>query len=230
MQEIAKNVYWLAGRGVNFYLIVEEAGLTLIDAGMPKDDRLVWDAMTQLGYQPADLKRLIVTHADIDHAGGAAAIVAQSGAQVVAGSETAVHLQQGKSPKHMPRLVQFIIDTFISYGAVAADKIDTMTAGDTLPVLGGLQVLATPGHTMDHHALYSPTTGILFAGDALNTRKDTLGSTPPNITADETAATQSAIQLLELAPAVIACGHGTPFTRHDSDQIMALFNKLRASA
>lgn len=228
MQAIAEGVYWLSGRGSNFYLCTAVDDLLLIDCGMPGDDKVVWQALADLGRAPADLTHLIITHADIDHAGSAAAIVAKSGARVLAGAETAVLLQKGKSPKHMPSVVQWIIDTFVSYGAVAAAEIDTVTPGETLPLCGGLQVLATPGHTPDHISLYSLATGVLFAGDALNTRNDTLQPTAARITADETAATHSAIHLLELGSAVIACGHGAPLVDKDSPQRGTLLNQLRA--
>jgi glyoxylase-like metal-dependent hydrolase (beta-lactamase superfamily II) len=88
-------------------------------------------------------------------------------------------------------------------------------------------VLATPGHTPDHFSFFSPTAGVLFAGDALNTRDGRINLTPPRITADKTAARQSGIRLLELSPAVIACGHGTPSTKHTTDELMHIFDTLR---
>jgi glyoxylase-like metal-dependent hydrolase (beta-lactamase superfamily II) len=229
MQEIAENVYWLPSSYVNIYLCRDEDGWTLIDTGTASGSTIVWNALQSLKLQPADIVRIIITHADIDHAGSAAAIQKLSGAMVYASAETAEYLTTGKSPKHMPALVQFFVSRFIRYEAVSPQAITIVRDGDTLPACGGLQAVATPGHTPDHFSFYSPAKGILFAGDALNTRKDRLNRTPPNITADETAANQSAIRLLELAPAIIACGHGEPLTHHDSDQIMRLFNELRAA-
>lgn len=69
-------------------------------------------------------------------------------------------------------------------------------------------------------------TGILFAGDALNTRNGRV-KLPPRITADKTAARQSGIRLLELSPAIIACGHGNPSTKPTADELMPVFNTLR---
>jgi glyoxylase-like metal-dependent hydrolase (beta-lactamase superfamily II) len=96
------------------------------------------------------------------------------------------------------------------YEAVNPAAIRPMAGGDELPVLGGLRVLAAPGHTPDQHALYSPAAGVLFSGDALNTRGGRLQLTPRRITADWPAAEQTAARLLSLAPRVIACGHGAP--------------------
>jgi glyoxylase-like metal-dependent hydrolase (beta-lactamase superfamily II) len=145
---------------------------------------------------------------------------------VYTGATTAELLSIGKSPQHMPRLIQFVLDRFMGYPLVPMAAIQVVRDGDILPVLGGLHVLATPGHTLDHHSFFSPTTGVLFAGDALNTRDDRLQSTPKRITADETAARQSALRLLELTPSVIACGHGAPMSNPSSSDLMALTNAL----
>ncbi len=226
--EIAPNVYWFDGRSSNLFLCVDEDGLTLVDTGMPRKQNLVFDAIRQIGYQPSDLARILITHADIDHAGSAAIIQKQTGAIVYTGRETAELMYAGKSPKHMPWYVQILLDRVFTYPPIPRPCTKIFQDGDILPILNGLKVLATPGHTNDHHSFYSPTTGVLFAGDALNTRKDRLQCTPSRITANDDAARRSAIRLLELAPAVIACGHGAPMSHHSSDQLMELFNELRS--
>ena len=136
-------------------------------------------------------------------------------------------LQKGKSPQHMPWPIQFVIDRFFGYKPVQAEVIERIADGDHLPIMGSLQVVATPGHTSDHHSFYNPSQGVLFAGDALNTRNGRLQSTPKRITADPEAARRSAIRLLQLAPGTIACGHGPPSSQHSSDDLMKLFNQLR---
>lgn len=225
--EIAPNVHWLETSSSNVYLIVEPPNIVLVDTGTPKQDKAIFELLGNLGYQPTDLRHILVTHADMDHVGSLAALHKTSDAQIHAGTASAQLIDRGKSPKHMPIIVQWMLDTFVKYGAVAKEKIALFADGDTLPFLGGLQVLATPGHTLDHFSFFSPTTGVLFAGDALNTRDGRINLTPPRITADKTAARQSGIRLLELSPAVIACGHGTPSTKHTADDLMHIFNTLR---
>lgn len=226
--EIAPDIFWIDGGGSNFYLCVEPNGLTLIDTGMPKRQHRILQMIAELGRSPQDLKHILITHADLDHAGSLAAIQAETGAQIYAGGETAVHLTNGTIPKHLPRLMEFITQTVMGgVKPVSSAIITPFSDGDTLSILGGVQVLATPGHTFDHHSFFCAATGVLFAGDALNTRNGRLQSTPPRITADEEAANRSAIRLLELAPAIIACGHGTPLKNHGMDKLMQLFNQLR---
>lgn len=225
--EIAPNVHWLEAGSSNVYLVVEPPNIVLIDTGMPRQQEAILNLVRHLGRQPSDLTHILVTHADIDHVGSLAALHQATGAHIFAGSDSAHLISQGKSPKHMPVIVQWVIDTFVKYGAVPQEKISLFTDGDTLPFLGGLQVLATPGHTLDHFSFFSSTAGVLFAGDAINTRNGRINLTPPRITADKTAARRSAIRLLELSPAVIACGHGTPSINHTADDLMQIFNTLR---
>jgi glyoxylase-like metal-dependent hydrolase (beta-lactamase superfamily II) len=95
------------------------------------------------------------------------------------------------------------------------------------PNVHWLETGSSKGHTPDHFSFFSSTAGVLFAGDALNTRDGRINLTPLRITADKTAARHSGIRLLQLSPAVIACGHGTPSTRHTADDLMHVFNTLR---
>ena len=204
------DVLWIDAGSVNCYLCRDADGYTLIDAATPGKADLILARLAEFGGAPGDLKRIVITHADMDHAGSAAAVQQRTGAVVYAAAATAALLVGGRSPRHMPRLAQFVLDHFVRYGAVDRAALRPMAEGDTLPVLGGLRVLAAPGHTPDQHALYSPAAGVLFPGDALNTRDDRLQLTPARITADWAAAERTAARLLALRPAVIACGHGAP--------------------
>lgn len=225
--EISSNIHWLETSSSNVYLLIDPPNIGLIDTGTPKQQEKIFDLLRSLGHQPSDLTHILVTHADMDHVGSLAALQAASGAAVYAGADSTKLIARGKSPKHMPALAQWIIDTFMKYGPVAESAISVFQEGDTLPFLGGLEVMATPGHTLDHFSFFNPSSGVLFAGDALNTRNGRINLTPPRITADKTAARQSGIRLLQLSPAVIACGHGTPSTSHSSDELMQIFNTLR---
>lgn len=204
------DVLWIDAGSVNCYLCRDADGYTLIDTATPGKADLIFERLAEFGGRPADLRRIIITHADMDHAGSAAAVQARSGATLYAGQATAALLTQGRSPRHMPGVVQFVIDRFVRYPRPDAGRIETLAEGDTLPVLGGLRVLAAPGHTPDQHALYSPGAGVLFAADALNTRGGRLQLTPARMTADMAAAERTAARLLALSPAVVACGHGAP--------------------
>lgn len=224
MMELAPGIFCLPMDSVNVYLCADEAGLTLIDAAMPKKQDAIFQAIREAGYDPQQLNRLMITHADIDHAGSAAALQVTHSLTVYAGPETGIHLQEGSVPPHMPWFANLIMKWFMRLTPV--NKVITFQDGDELPVLGGLQVIATPGHTMDHFSLYHPATGVLFAGDALNTRQGRVQITPKRITADTAAANRSALRLLNLQPRIIACGHGQPLNQTQYDW-MPLLKQLQ---
>ena len=223
--EIVPGFHWINGGSVNYYLIVEEEQLTLIDTGMPGQLDNLLRYLSRIGRGANEISRILVTHADIDHVGSLQAMQAETGATVLASAQSAALIQQGKSPQHLPRLMQWIANR-MSYKPVAAQHIQIIEAGEVLPIWGGLHVLATPGHTLDHLSFYSPGQGVVIAGDILNTRKDTLNLTPKRITADMTLARESVRQLLALTPAVLACGHGTPLHGHKDDVMMRLHRQL----
>lgn len=227
--QIASDVYLIKGRASNLYLCIDDHGLALIDAGMPRDQTGVLAEIERLGYGPENLTRILITHADIDHAGALAALQEVSGATVYAGRESAVLLQQGKSPEHLPQPIQWLSNIFAKYKPLPGSCLEIIQDGDLLPALGGLQSLSTPGHTPEHFSFYCQGNGVLFAGDALSTRGNRLQSSPRAITADRSAANRSAMRLLELAPAVFACGHGHPMSGHRSEDLVALYNQLRVN-
>lgn len=224
--EILPGLHWIEGRASNIYLWQDDAGLIMVDTGMPGDTKKILATIAEKGLRPTDVIAILVTHADIDHAGGAAELSESCDAPIIASSKTASLLTVGKSPKHMPRIIQFVSDRFFGYKPVVKDRIQIIEDGQTLPELDEWQALATPGHCADHYSFCSPVRGILFAGDALGTRGDRLHPSPKRITADHAAAAHSARRLLQLTPAVFACGHGRPMVDHSAEDVMNLFQQL----
>lgn len=226
MSEILPNLHWIEGRASNVYLWVGRESLTLFDTGMRGDADKILDYVTRIGRHSTDLSTILITHADPDHAGSAARIQARTGAAVYAGKETTSYITKGLAPPHMPGWVKFLMDRFFKYPPVPETAVRPIAEGQPLADLDDWQVLATPGHTMDHHAFYNQQQGILIAGDALNTRKGRLNCSEKRITADMAAAQQSARKLLRLTPAVFACGHGRPSLDHSAGEVMMLDRAL----
>lgn len=226
--QIRPEVHLLQGRASNFYLCIEESQLTLIDAGMPKEEKILFNLLEKLNRQPADVKNILITHADIDHAGSLAAIQSVTGAAVYAGAKTAALLKAGRSPQHLPQPIQWFTNTFLKYIPVPESCLQSIEDGQVVPVLDGIYALATPGHTHGHFSFYNPATGVLFAGDALHTRGGRLQRTQKYLTADEEAANGSAVRLLELAPGTVASGHGPPLSDFSNMDVISFFNELRS--
>jgi glyoxylase-like metal-dependent hydrolase (beta-lactamase superfamily II) len=163
---IADGVYGLVGGGVNAYLLDDpREGLTLIDAGLPGWGKRVLALIAVIGRRPTDLRRILITHADVDHIGALAALVETTGSEIAAGERTAGYLAARSVPPHIR--FPMTLPVALLNAAVGARPSAGRTLGDgeRLDILGGLRAIATPGHTPDHFAYFLERGGILFAGD-----------------------------------------------------------------
>lgn len=210
--EITPNVHLVPDVMANPYLIVDADGLTLIDAGLPGSHTKILKYLAERGYSAKDLKRIIITHADLDHIGGLAALKRVSGAQVFASAIEADAITRGvpsrpvRPARLSRRIVMWVLRNLFKPSPAQVDEI--VADGQTLPILGGLQVLSTPGHTPGHISLFSPSSGVLFVGDSIVSRESGLvGSVPAN-TWDPEQATESVRKQAALTPRVVCSGHG----------------------
>ena len=210
--EIIENVHLIPNVVANPYLIIDSDGLTLIDAGLPGSHKKILGYITGLGRSPSDLKRIIITHADMDHVGGLSAIKRSSGARVYASAIESDAMSKGSpSRKIRPqqtfrRLLMGLAGRLIKSSPVAADEI--ISEGQVLPVLGGLRVIETAGHTPGHISLFSSSTGILFSGDSIISRQEGLVRSLPPLTWDEARADESARKQSALGARIVCPGHG----------------------
>jgi len=142
-----------------------EPDLALIDSGTPGSAPRILAAIRTAGRDPGDLRRVVITHGHPDHAGSAAELAA-SGATILihpadAGRMRATWRDAVRSP---------------SRGAMFAamtpplDAFEPIEDGDVLPILGGLRVVHTPGHTPGSVCLYGARDRVLFVGDSLQRR------------------------------------------------------------
>lgn len=210
--EIVPNIHVIPLSFVNTFLIVEDDGLTLIDAGMPKNDQKISNYIESIGKKPGDLKRILITHADGDHIGSAKALRELTGAKIYASQYEAECAAQGKPPREaktenpLLKIVFSFTSKMFLFPATHVDEI--VKEGDVLPILGGLQIISTPGHTPDHVSFYSPSRSILFAGDSLRTSKDQIYNAVSPFTWDVEKQNQSVKLQAQLKPDIVGVGHG----------------------
>lgn len=196
----------------NPYIIIDPDGLTLIDTGIPGSDKKILQYMRERGFSAKDLVRIIITHSDVDHVGGLDALKRASGARVYASAIEAAAIAKGEPSRRIQparlgrRLFMAVVRRFFKAKPVPVDEI--VREGQRLDVLGGLEVLETPGHTPGHISLFSPSTGILFVGDSIVSRDTGLAGSLPANTWDQAKATESVRRQAALGAQVICSGHG----------------------
>ncbi len=81
--QVAPQTFYVSGQlWVGCYLIDTGEGLILIDTAIPESLYLLVDSIYELGYNPEDIKKILISHAHFDHCGGAAALKELTGADI----------------------------------------------------------------------------------------------------------------------------------------------------
>lgn len=220
---------------VNVYLI-EEDPLTLIDAG-PRDAQSLTglqEGLARLGYQFADIRRIIISHAHADHYGLAELIREASGASVLihewdapavgAASDYRAYrdiLASAGVPREAIERMEAGYEKFKGF-AYPLQQVETLKdADEILFEHESLTVMHTPGHTPGSICLVRTSNRLVFSSDTVlkNITPNPVLSPDP---VDEKRRFQSLGEYLvslarirALAPTVLKGGHGDDVTDYD---------------
>jgi glyoxylase-like metal-dependent hydrolase (beta-lactamase superfamily II) len=210
--EIISNVHFIPGITANPYLIIDSDGLTLVDAGLPGSHKKILRYLAALGYTPKDIKRILITHADFDHVGGLAALKAATGARVYASTTEAAAMAAGRPSRSLKpsnafgKLLFGIMGHIFKASPVQVDEF--LADGQVLPVLGGLRVLETFGHTPGHLSFFAPSAGILFVGDSIVSEEAGLRGSSGANNWDQAKSDESVRKQAALGTRIVCSGHG----------------------
>ncbi len=211
--KIIDNVFVVPGVVANPYILVDIDGLTVIDAGLPRSEKKILAYVASLGRSARDVKRIILTHADLDHVGGLAALYKSTGARTYASKLEADAIAAGKPSRQiqssgfsLQRIMFALLRPFMKAKPFQVDEI--LTDGQILPALGGLHVIDTAGHTPGHISLFAPAVGVLFSGDSIVVDKDGVHGSRSGLTWDDAKAKEAVRKQSALGARIICSGHG----------------------
>jgi glyoxylase-like metal-dependent hydrolase (beta-lactamase superfamily II) len=191
---------------INCFLMREADGFTLIDAGLRGSAAAILGAASQLG---APIRRIVLTHAHIDHIGSLDSLMAGlPGCQLAMGKREArllakdLSLDMGESGKALR-----------GFTGAKSRPSRLLVEGDRV---GSLQAVASPGHTPGHMAYLDVRDNALIAGDAFTTQTGVvvagvfkaLFPFPALFSWNAALAAKSAAKLRGLNPKILAVGHG----------------------
>lgn len=226
--EVAPGVFELGNPFVNWWLVVDEEGLLVVDAGLPGHLPQLQDCLDQLGLTFGDIRGCVVTHGDIDHIGVAEALRREHGIRVFvhAGDDAAAR----GAPREVPNeLLDRLSEPYLARAVEEFDQdggfhpefltqASPLEDGRELDLPGRPLVVHCPGHTPGSCAFYLRDHDVVFTGDALVTVDIVTGERGPQLlpafdNQDDEEAWRSLEILAGTEARVVAPGHGEVWER-----------------
>jgi hydroxyacylglutathione hydrolase len=221
-EAIAAGVWILRGgrpRVMNVYLIEDEGGVTVFDAGIAQMNHAIMAAGARFG----GIRRVVLSHADADHRGGAAGLEAPVYCHPLERSAA-------QSPSHYRDYWNFSL--LSRWSRPAYPRLMAHWDGGPLEVAGtieegeeiaGFKVLNLPGHAPGLIGLFREEDGLALVSDCLLTLNAETGlgraaQVPhPALNYDTNQARESIRRLAALGPKVVWPGHAKPVAGDDID-------------
>ena len=241
-----------AVESVNMYVLADGDKVTIVDCGVWRPDLpdgglgALEAGLEGAGYALADVSRIVVTHAHIDHYGLAGRLMELTGADLSMHAMTDLDCEKYRHPGTATARRR---DTYEDHGVSALERSDLaehltrwlpylysvveastrLRGGEQLQIGGdGWEVIHTPGHSLGHVCLWSPARGLLLSGDHLLP-----GITPPvtferGFDSDPLRSYLDSLRLIaERRPQLVYPGHGRPFANPVGRIEAIMRNKVR---
>ncbi len=228
MQKITSNLYMLNGwwgTGVlsaNIYFLTGNK-LTMIDTGYMGRENQICRQIKRLGYSLPDVENIILTHHHVDHTGNLFKLKQLTGAKIIAHIDESPYIE-GLLPHFCPKVPaksQFT-KYFLHICPVAVDV--KVKDGDILPIIDGIKIIHTPGHTPGSISLATQD-GVIIIGDLLaNTFRLSLPS--KGFTVDIMQEIESIKKIASLDFNTICFGHGYPIIKNAHKKINDFAGRL----
>ena len=198
---------------VNCYLIKTHTGYVLIDTGCSNArDRLV-EELERAGCLPGDLKLVLLTHGDFDHAGNAAFLRKKYKAVIAIHHEDSGMVEHGDifySRKKHNVAAGFLARFLFRFSKSVRFKADLFVdEGSDLTEYGlSAKVLHLPGHSRGSIGIIANGEEF-FCGDLLvNGKRPRLNT----VIDDPETADNSVRKIVSMGPETVYPGHGKPFS------------------
>lgn len=134
---VAPRIYYVGNTWVGAYLIDTGDGLVLLDTTVFESVYLVLESFRDLGFDPHNIRHILLSHCHIDHSGGVNPIKVISGAQVWQSKEDTEFMFRpaNRNLSDTFKLIDYEVDRFFS------DE-EPIRIGDVV-----IRTKLTPGHT-----------------------------------------------------------------------------------
>ena len=244
IERIAPEVGWLPVSFVNVYFVGRPGEKwAMIDSGLPGYAEQVFAAARARFGADARPEAIYLTHGHFDHAGAAKALADRWDVPIYA-HRMELPFLTGRSdyPPPDPTIggaIAFLSRFMPSRSCNLGARVQALPQED-LPGLEGWRWIRVPGHSPGQVAFFRTSDRVLLAGDALATMnmdswtglitaKKVLSRAGAPFNYDWEATRKSVLNLAELRPNIVGCGHGVPMSGGDlPDRLDRFAKRFRA--
>ena len=227
--EVAPGIYQVSVLRAGVTVLAEGGRVVLLDAGLRTSAEAVLAFLASKGFKPDSVSHILITHYHPDHIGGLARLQGATDARVGAHPIEAPAIA-GDRPLPNPAANRPLQGVFalaaplLRPRPVAVDLL--LEEGARLDVMGGLEVVHTPGHTPGSLSFFLPARKMLFAGDALQRWWGRLGLPSGAFTQDMEQARASIRRLAQMDIETLCLSHFAPVVKGAKKELEELADRL----
>lgn len=210
MELVIPNIYRVNNMIVNQYMIINKDEIILIDSGFKGFTSKLFHSLKSLDLDIKKINRILITHADADHYGAVNQIKSKAPVIVCASKVESEAMAKGESSRKLtPKGLEKVFYSMaipLFHGEPVDVKI-ILKPGEILPIMDGLEVLDTKGHTPGHISFFFRKSSVLFAGDSITMVNKRLSPSIGGNTWDLNLAQKAFDYQMSLNPKYICAGH-----------------------
>lgn len=203
--KIQNGVFMLEASPFSHVFLIRGEENMLIDTGIPGQGKKILQELTPMGIDPKSIKKLLITHHDVDHIGNAAMLAEATGAQLWAPEGDIPYITREKPRGGRKSVINAIFRTKVPA------SIKPLINGQ---LINGVTAIFAPGHTPGHMIFYYDK--IVFAGDLMRIQNGIPAESSKSMNLDHSLAGKSIGILSSLEIDWICPAHGQPSRMNDA--------------
>lgn len=235
--KLTDNIYQIKTARVNFFFVIQNKNVLIIDSGIPSSINIIKKALSDLDFTLNDVSFFVGTHAHYDHIGSTSELIKENPNIIIYMTEIDAKIVDSnfkttpklKSVTGYGKLVNAILKNPlpIKTNPIKQFKINEyLTQDSKIKGFENITIINLPGHTYGQIGLIinDNQRSVFLGADAFRSSR---GLDLMFIYADIELALKTLLKLNDLKVDIIGVGHGKPILENTEIEINKLVEKAK---